>query len=90
LDDYYGKLDSILNDKTKFAKVIVNTKTHPLIAIELALAFHVLASKSNLLMRIAQVFSDHGCFSLQNVSQKCTNGGENKLALRSYMLTCLN
>jgi len=25
-----------------------------------------------LIMRIAQNFSDYGCFSLQNVSQKCT------------------
>jgi len=41
-------------------------------------------------MRIAQVFSDRGCFSLQNVSQKFADGGENRLALRSYMLTCLN
>jgi len=41
-------------------------------------------------MRKAQVFSDRGCFSLQNVSQKCMYGGENRLALRSYMLTCLN
>jgi len=37
-----------------------------------------------------QVFSDRGCFSLHNDSQKCTNGGENRLALCSYMLTCLN
>jgi len=40
-DDYYGKLDSILNDKTKFAEVNVNTKTHPLIAKERSIAYYI-------------------------------------------------
>jgi len=43
-----------------------------------------------MIMHIMQVFFDCSCFSLHNVNQKCVNGGKNRLALHSYVLTCLN
>jgi len=38
-------------------------------------------------MRIAQVFSDRGCFSLQMSVKNARDGGENSLALRSGIVT---
>jgi len=41
-------------------------------------------------MHTAQVFSDRGCFNLQMSGKNDENGGKNKSALHSYMLTWLN
>jgi len=39
-------------------------------------------------MRIAQVFSDHGCFSLQISVKNDANGGEN-ISMHSFILPLL-
>ena len=38
-NEYYEKLESILNDKSKFEEVNVNKKTHPIIAKERSIAY---------------------------------------------------
>ena len=39
--EYYEKLESILNDKSKFEEFNVNKKTHPIIAKERSIAYYV-------------------------------------------------
>ena len=40
-NEYYEKLKSILNDKSKFEEVNVNKKTHPIIAKEHPIAYYI-------------------------------------------------
>ena len=40
-NEYYEKLESMLNDKSKFEVVNVNKKTHPIIAKERSIAYNI-------------------------------------------------
>ena len=47
-DDYYSKLDYIVNDQSKFHQICVNTKVHPVIVKENSIAYHVCKHLKNL------------------------------------------
>ena len=40
-NEYYEKLESNLNDKSKFEEVNVNKKTHPIIAKDRSIAYYI-------------------------------------------------